>query len=137
MWDQDLGDTGIAAASITKPAIFGLPTISGDVVDLQVGEALVAVSAPVVIGTPTPTTTWQWLRDGAPISGATSSSYVLTGDDVGSQISVRQTETNAGGSASATSAETATVGAIPAGAIQERDNDYIFDRAGGYIEVRA
>jgi hypothetical protein len=109
MWDQDLGDTGIAAASITKPAIFGLPTISGDVVDLQVGEALVAVSAPVVIGTPTPTTTWQWLRDGAPISGATSSSYVLTGDDVGSQISVRQTETNAGGSASATSAETATV----------------------------
>jgi hypothetical protein len=133
-WNQDITDAGIEAASVTAPLLFGLPTISGNT---NQGATLTASSAPAVIGAPTPTTTWQWLRDGAPISGATSSTYVLTGDDVGSKISVRQTVTNVVGTASATSAETATISAVPAGAIAQRDGAYILDRAGNYIEVRS
>ena len=45
----------------------------------------------------------------ANISGATSSSYTLTANDVGNTIRVTVTASNAGGSGSATSAATATV----------------------------
>jgi hypothetical protein len=34
---------------------------------------------------------YEWLRDGAPISGATGSSYLLTQDDVGRSVSVKVT----------------------------------------------
>src|SRR5207302_93710 len=47
------------------------------------------------------------------ISGATSSTYTLVSADVGSTVRVQVTGTNAGGSASATSAQTATVAAAP------------------------
>lgn len=49
-------------------------------------------------------TTYQWKRDGAAIGGATSSTYTLTGTDVGTLITVTQTATNFVGSASSTSA---------------------------------
>jgi hypothetical protein len=39
----------------------------------------------------TPTLTWQWLRDGSPISGATEQSYKVTSDDRGRSLSVRLT----------------------------------------------
>src|SRR6185295_7450911 len=45
-----------------------------------------------------PTFAFQWLRDGAPIAGATSPTYKLTDADVGHNISCRVTATNAGGS---------------------------------------
>jgi hypothetical protein len=60
--------------------------------------------------------TYQW-QDCSPssscstISGATSSSYVLQSSDVGNTIDLVVTATNAGGSTSATSAQTVTVGA--------------------------
>jgi hypothetical protein len=133
MWNQDLGDAGIALASVTPPAIDGVPTISGST---SQGATLTATAASVT-GEPTPTTTWQWKRSGTPISGANSSTYTLVEADVGFTITVTQTETNAGGSASATSAATDTIVAVPAGAIQQRDGAYILDRSGNYIEVRA
>ncbi len=37
------------------------------------------------------TTTYQWLRDGAPISGATTTSYTLVNADFGKSIAVRAT----------------------------------------------
>lgn len=37
------------------------------------------------------TFTYQWLRDGSPIGGATSANYVLVGDDFGHRISVAVT----------------------------------------------
>lgn len=56
-------------------------------------------------GSPTPTLTYQWLRDGANITGETGLTYVTDGDDVDTAVSVRETATNAGGTDSATSNE--------------------------------
>ncbi|MDQ1556476.1 MAG: hypothetical protein QOI02_1478, partial [Actinomycetota bacterium] len=35
--------------------------------------------------------TWEWLRDGTPITGATTSTYTLTPDDFGHQVALRVT----------------------------------------------
>lgn len=50
-----------------------------------------------------PTITFQWMRDAAPIPGATESSYTPTVADLDSVIQCRVIATNAGGSAAATS----------------------------------
>jgi hypothetical protein len=60
-----------------------------------------------------PTFSYQWLRDGTPIAGATGQDYTLTAADVGHAISVRVTGTNPGGSSSQVSNST-TVAAKPA-----------------------
>lgn len=39
---------------------------------------------------------YQWLRDGEPIAAATRSTYLLTGDDVGTEVTVRLTGTRKG-----------------------------------------
>ncbi|MCM3613309.1 S8 family serine peptidase [Microbacterium enclense] len=82
------------------------------VLTVDAGEAApVAVEAPTVSGTvainrtlrATPgtwdpadvTTTYQWLRDGEPIQGATSQSYRVQRADLGRVISVRVTATSA------------------------------------------
>ena len=67
-------------------------------------------------GVPTPTYTYQWQRVTTPISGATSSTYVLVQADVGSTIRCVVTATNSVGSASANSNSTATVAATVPGA---------------------
>ncbi|MGO4454969.1 peptidoglycan DD-metalloendopeptidase family protein [Arthrobacter sp. RAF14] len=66
------------------------PTISGG---LDVGNRLTAV-----VGTwnPKPAFAYQWLRSGAPIAGATASTYVLTTADAGRAISFRVTGTLSG-----------------------------------------
>jgi hypothetical protein len=56
---------------------------------------------------------YQWLRDGTPITGANSSSYTLSDDDIGNRISVQITFTDGWGTTETlTSAETAAVTAI-------------------------
>ena len=70
---------------------------------------LLTAAAASVTGTPTPTRTWQWLRDGIAISGATSATYTVDPADEGSQISVRQIESNFGGADTATSVATSAV----------------------------
>jgi hypothetical protein len=87
----------VAAAA---PVISGVPTISGTA---EVGQTLTASPASVT-GSPTPARSWQWLRDGLNISGATSSTYTLVSADAGADVSVRQAETNAIGSDDAESA---------------------------------
>jgi VCBS repeat-containing protein len=53
------------------------------------------------------TISYQWLRDGSAITGATGSAYALAQSDVGATISVRASQTDAGGSTeTATSAAT-------------------------------
>ncbi len=53
--------------------------------------------------------TYQWRRDGVNIGGATSSSYTLTTDDIGTTVDVIVTATNhCGSSASAASADQVT-----------------------------
>ncbi|PWJ73829.1 TP901-1 family phage major tail protein [Pseudaminobacter salicylatoxidans] len=56
-----------------------------------------------------PVFTFQWKKDGANISGATTDAYTPVSGDVGSTISVTVTATNSTGSASATSGGTADV----------------------------
>jgi hypothetical protein len=46
---------------------------------------------------------YQWLRNGAPIGGATSAPYTIVAADVGQQLACTVTATNAGGSGQATS----------------------------------
>ncbi|MET0953842.1 MAG: hypothetical protein ABWX57_11175, partial [Aeromicrobium sp.] len=58
--------------------------------------------------------TYQWLRSGTPIAGATGTSYVVPVADLGAPISVRATGTKVGFSeGSVTSASTAVVAAAP------------------------
>lgn len=85
---------GITAQTFTAPAISGSPTISGTP---EVGQILTASPASVS-GNPSPTRTWQWMRDGVDIAGATNSTYTLVSADGGTDVSVEQTETNALGS---------------------------------------
>ena len=50
-----------------------------------------------------PTYTYQWLRDGGSISGATAQNYTVAGADQGHSLSCSVTGTNGGGSVTATS----------------------------------
>lgn len=75
-----------------------------------VGDILNATPATVVANPPS-TRTWRWLRNGVAIPGFTSTSYRVTGLDTGAPIAAQQVETNLMGSSSATSVNTANVGA--------------------------
>lgn len=90
----------------------------------EAGAALaapVAISNPVIVGTPTegiptsflpaaftanpaPGIVTQWRLNGVDIGGATSSTYIPVVGDIGGTLTVRQTATNGSGSAQATSA---------------------------------
>ncbi|MFT3944992.1 MAG: hypothetical protein QM705_14370 [Ancrocorticia sp.] len=81
-----------------------IPTINGTA---QVGETLTVLPGDWINGT---SLTYQWLRDGSVISGATKTSYTLTNADVGKRISVTVTGSKAGyTTTSKTSAPTAKV----------------------------
>jgi hypothetical protein len=60
--------------------------------------------------------TYQWLRNGNLITGATSSGYTAVATDAGAIIQCRVAATNAGGGASATSSVLTTVNPIPSSA---------------------
>ncbi len=81
------------------PVITGVPTISGTA---TVGNVLTASPASVT-GTPSPTRTWQWYRDGVARAGETSTTYTIVSGDQGVEITVEQIETNIAGSDTATS----------------------------------
>ncbi len=91
----------VAAGTVTSPT----PTISGSV---RVGSKLTAVTT---AWSPAPLTfTYQWLRGGTAISGATGSTYTPTSADLSLTLSVRVTATRAGfTTVSKTSAVTAKV----------------------------
>jgi hypothetical protein len=104
-----------AEVSAKQPANTSLPTISGTAQD---GDVLTGTTG-AWTGAPAPTYAYQWQdcstsgESCVSISGATSSTYTLTGTDVGSTIRLAITASNAsyhgGGEATATSAKTATV----------------------------
>ncbi|HEV3284201.1 MAG TPA: hypothetical protein VG010_08345 [Solirubrobacteraceae bacterium] len=54
-------------------------------------------------GYPPPMFTYQWLRDGTPISGASTSAYVVQSADEGYNLACQVTASNSAGSESATS----------------------------------
>lgn len=95
-----------ATSSAVVPAALNTPavTLSGDAV---VGSVLRAQPGAWTSGTEL---TYAWLRDGAPISGARSSSYPVDTEDVGARIQVVVTGHLAGhAEAQVTSAMSATV----------------------------
>ena len=104
--------TADVAARPNSPAT-GAPTISGTA---QVGETLTADVSSIADedGLDNVAFTYQWLADGAEVTGATGSTYTPVAGDVGKAIKVRVSFTDAAGNAeSLTSAATAAVAAPP------------------------
>lgn len=94
-----------SVVTTTPPSGAGVPVISGNA---ALGSVLVA-STGTWEGVPAPTYAFQWRRAGAPIAGATESSYAPVADDEGTRLTVTVTATNSAGSASQTSAQTEPV----------------------------
>ena len=101
-----------APTTTTAPANTALPQVTGTA---QAGQTL-TTSTGTWSGSPT-SYGYQWKScdsagaNCAAISGATAKTYVLTSTDVGKTLRANVTATNAGGSATATSAQTAAVAA--------------------------
>lgn len=84
---------GVAPASGEPPHVSGTPAV---------GESLSCLHG-TWRGAPAPALEYQWLRDGASIASATSSSYTVEPADRGSALSCRVSATNSAGTAEATS----------------------------------
>lgn len=94
---------GFTEVVLNPPVNTALPTITGTA---QVGVELTGSNGTWAND---PTFTYQWNADGAPISGATGSTYTPVEGDVGAVLSFTVTATNDDGSTSATSANTEAV----------------------------
>ena len=78
--------TPIVFPSSNKMVALTSPSISGDA---RVGATLRADGG--TWSAPSPTLTYQWLRSGTPIAGATLPTYRAKGADVGSRLAARVT----------------------------------------------
>lgn len=85
---------GLAPASQSAPVLSGSATL---------GSTL-TVSGGTWTGLPAPTLARQWMRNGQPIAGATSSTHTVVLADGGATLAVKVTATNPLGSTAATSA---------------------------------
>ena len=105
--------TAVTASAANRPSNTALPTVSGTP---QQGQTL-ATSTGTWTGTGPLLFAYQWQRCGTSgnscqnVAGATAATYQLGPSDVGTTIRAVVTASNAGGSASATSAATAVVAA--------------------------
>jgi hypothetical protein len=104
--------TSVGPVSPARPSVLTEPSISGDAV---IGAQLTA--DPGRWSDPAATFTYAWLRchgrgsgSCSTIDGAAETTYALTGDDVGFNIELEVTATNAGGSVTADSTSTDPVG---------------------------
>ncbi|HEY6933200.1 MAG TPA: Ig-like domain repeat protein, partial [Marmoricola sp.] len=104
---KDLGKDIYVKAAGTKPG-YDTGTAASNTIRAVAGDALAVISSPKITGTravghtltaspgswagsSTPTYTYQWLRGGAAITGATKSTYTLSVADAARQVSVRVT----------------------------------------------
>lgn len=102
------------------------PAVSGTT---NVGETLTTTNGN---WTNSPTSyAYTWYRDGVPIGGATSSTYLLVADDEGALIYARVVASNAAGSGA--SKDSNTVGPIR----QEVIGEFLDLYAGGSLELYA
>lgn len=104
---DDAVDAAVATASQAAPVNTVAPALSGTA---TVGQTLTVTNG-TWTGTPTPTFTREWLRDGVVIAGATGTTRVLEAADEGAVIRVRVTGTNSVSAVSALSNATAEVAA--------------------------
>jgi len=84
-------------SALAAPENLSLPVIDG-LTTWMVGMTI-GFTGNEWSGNPVPTLTYQWLRTGGNISGATSDTYDLTGDDEGYMVGVKCTATNTQGTA--------------------------------------
>ena len=84
-----------SVTNVNDPPV-GLPTISGTPTEDQ---TLTANTAGISDADGLGTFSYQWLRNGSTIGGATASTYTLGDADVGAQISVQVRYTDGGGTA--------------------------------------
>ena len=105
---------GVSAnnGSITAADLGGTLTITGTA---QQGRTLTAGYVPAN----DEQVTFQWNRDGEPISGAAGSTYTLTGEDVGCEITVTATAADPNHTGSVTS-DPVTVPAAPSPSVPSR-----------------
>lgn len=95
-YSDSIGPIGAAA---TAPVNTVAPVISGNP---MVGQTLSCTTG-TWTGTPTITYAYQWLADAVAITGATSSTYLLTEDEIGADITCEVGATNVVGSDTALS----------------------------------
>ena len=97
-WSADT-DVAVSLVAIDAPAT-GQPRVFGAP---QVGKTLTALIDDIEDGNGVPTSasdfTYQWLRDGTDIPGATEDTYAVTTTDVGHRIRVRVSFTDLRGNA--------------------------------------
>ena len=121
----DIGTIFLPLAEIPVSAL--PPTISGDP---QVGQTLTC-SAGLFDGVPPPAFSYQWLRDGLAIAGATASDYTVQAADQGDSLVCEVTATNSAGRQAATSASVAIPPASPPGGGSTGGSGTVSGGAGG------
>ncbi len=116
--DESLTSAATAAVANINDAPTGEVTIDGTATQ---GETLTANTSGVADPDGLGSFSYQWARDGAVISGATGSTYVLTQDDVGAAITVTVSWTDVGNTAESLTSEAtdavANVNDAPTGAV--------------------
>jgi alpha-tubulin suppressor-like RCC1 family protein len=91
---EEPGSTALAPVNTSPPVISGTDAV---------GEILTCADG-LWTGTPTPTFSVRWLRDGSPIVGATSNSYTVLSVDEGHRLACEVTASSTAGEKSAVSA---------------------------------
>jgi len=89
----------MTAYQVNRPKNTVAPAVTGTA---TVGQTLTTTNG-TWTGTPAPTYTRQWTRDGVAIAGQTALTYVLVADDAGKTIRCVVTATNTTGIVTATS----------------------------------
>ena len=122
-WADDNGSTESLTSALVGPVAnvndvpTGVPTISGTATEDQ---TLIAVTSGIADADGMGAISYQWMRDGALIAGATASTYSLSDADVGALISVQTSWTDGQGTAqlltSAAVGPVANVNDLPTGA---------------------
>jgi Carboxypeptidase regulatory-like domain len=96
-----------APVNTALPVVSGTPTV-GDLLSCLNGSWTGEPELPLAVGWPLTTPfTYQWLRDGGVIAGATSAAYVVQAADVGHGLACEVSATNGAGHASAKSNQVA------------------------------
>ncbi|HEY1540161.1 MAG TPA: hypothetical protein VGF63_12240 [Solirubrobacteraceae bacterium] len=115
------GPTGLgtpnAISTVTAPPVAPINTVPPAITGTPTQGQVLSTSTGTWTGSPAPTYGYQWTRCATvctAISGATSSTYTLAAPDVGQNIGVTVTATNAAGGASSNSVSVGPIAPLPA-----------------------